>query len=244
MVSTLGLRHAPRPAPPDALARIVRNRGHVPRAVAVVPTGRACNQGQALDRIAGQRDGCSDFQLRELFNPDGQGGRRGDAFLDLAWTCGGFLDKHDARFPERYIAHVSDDAWNTRWGIIIDVEQDQLQFSIRSDDFLPPPSANDANTGDMITIRPVTHLRMHKSRAEPIRQAWNNAALWPPQKQNFCMDGASIRLEACIQGRYAMRSRTCDRDAQQAADTLRTAFKALLPTPEPVHQRPAPGTTS
>ncbi len=187
----------------------------------------------------------SDFQLRELFNPDGQGGRRGDAFLDLAWTCGGFLDKHNARFPERYIAHVSDDAWNPRWGIIIDVEKDQLQFSIRSDDFLPPPPANDANTGDMITIRPVTHLRMHKSRAEPIRQAWNNAALWhAPQKQNFCMDGAEMMLEACIHGRYAMRSRTCDRDAQQAADTLRTAFKALLPTPEPVHQRAAPGTSS
>ena len=187
----------------------------------------------------------SDFQLRELFNPDGQGGRRGDAFLDLAWTCGGFLDKHDARFPERYIAHVSDDAWNPRWGIIIDVEQDQLLFSIRSDDLLPPPSANDANTGDMVTIRPVTRLRIPKSRAEPIRQAWNNEALWHgPQKEINCNDGATLRLEACIHGRYAMRSRTCDRDAHQAAESLRTAFKALLPTPEPVHQRPVPGTTS
>jgi hypothetical protein len=187
----------------------------------------------------------SDLALRELFNPDGQGGRRGDAFLDLAWICGGFLDKNNARFAERYIAHVSDDGWNPRWGIIIDVEQDQVLFSLRSDDFLPPPSINDANAGDMITIRPVRHLRMHKSRAEPIRQAWNNAALWhAPQKQNFCMDGGEMMLEACIHGRYAMRNRTCDRDAHQAAETLRAAFKALLPTPEPVYQRPTPQTSS
>lgn len=187
----------------------------------------------------------SDFPLRDLFNPDWQGGRRGDAFLDLAWTCGGFLDKNDARFPERYIAHVSDDAWNPRWGIIIDVEQDQLLFSIRSEDIPPPPSADGENTGDRITIRPVTHVRMEKSQAEPIRQAWNNAALWhAPQKEIGCNDGATLRLEACIRGRYAIRSRTCDSDAHQAAETLRATFKVLLPAPEPIHERPAPGTSS
>lgn len=183
----------------------------------------------------------SDFPLRELFHPDWQGGRRGDAFLDLAWTCGGFLDANDSRFPERYIAHVSDSAWHPRWGIIIDVEQDELLFSIRSDDIPPLPSGDDENTSDMVTVRPVTHLRMPKSRAEPIRQAWNNEALWhAPQKEDICSDGARIRLEACIRGRYAMRSRTCDEDAHPAADALRIAFKTLLPAPEPIHERAAP----
>lgn len=182
-----------------------------------------------------------ELPLRELLNPYNRQAGHGEPFHDLAWTCSLFHGTGDSLLLERYVAHVSDDAWNPRWGIIIDVEQDQLLFSIRGEDIPPPPSADDENTGDMITIRPVTHLRMQKSQAESIRQAWNNATLWhAPQKEIRCNDGATLRLEACIHGRYAIRSRTCDSDAQQAADTLRSAFKALLPTPEPMYERPAP----
>jgi hypothetical protein len=181
----------------------------------------------------------SDLPLRELFNPDYHGGRKSDAFLELAWTCGGFHDANDSRFPERYIAHVADSAWGPFQDIMIDVDEDQLLFSIRSGDVPPPPDG--ANAARMITIRPVMHVRMPKAKAEPIRRAWTNDTLWhAPQKQDFCHDGARIRLEACIHGRYALRSRTCDGDAHQAADALRTAFKTLLPAPEPIHERPAP----
>jgi hypothetical protein len=183
----------------------------------------------------------SDFPLRELFNPDGQGGRRGDAFLDLAWTCGGFRDAHDSRFPERYIALVSDSAWGPRQDIIIDVDKDQLLFSIRSGDHPPPPPGPEVSAPETITMRPVTHVRMPRSKAALIRQAWNSDVLWhAPQKENACNDGATLRLEACIRGRYAMRSRTCASEAHQAADALRTAFKTLLPAPQPAYERPAP----
>ena len=93
----------------------------------------------------------------------------------------------------------------------------------------------------MITIRPVTHLRMKKSRAEPIRQAWNNDALWhAPQKPDTCADDALMMLEACVDGRYAVRRRSCVDNADEAADTLRMAFKILLPAPQPIYERPAP----
>ncbi|MFD0724779.1 hypothetical protein [Lysobacter brunescens] len=187
----------------------------------------------------------SEMPIRELFNPDYHPGRQGDAFLELAWTCGGIRDAHDPRFPERYIAHVSDSAWGPHHDILIDVDKGQLLFSIRSADHPPAPSSPDTNAPETVTMRPVVSVLMSRAQAEPIRQTWNSDVLWhAPQKEDLCNDGARIRLEACIHGRYAIRSRTCDSDAQQAADTLRSAFKALLPTPEPVHQRPAPATSS
>ncbi|MBL8261796.1 MAG: hypothetical protein JNM58_05160 [Xanthomonadaceae bacterium] len=177
--------------------------------------------------------------LRELFNPDYHRGRQGDAFLELAWTCGGFRDAHDSRFPERYVAQVSDSAWGPHHDIIIDVDKDQLLFSIRSGDHSPPPPDPDANAPETITMRPVTYVRMPRSKAESIRQAWNSELLWhAPQKEDLCHDGARLKLEACIRGRYAIRSRTCDSDAHQAADSLRTAFKTLLPAPEPIYEQP------
>jgi hypothetical protein len=188
----------------------------------------------------------SGVQIRELLNPFGNRGvGGGDPFSDLAWSCGRFQGTPDSRFPERYIAQVSDSAWNPHHDIIIDVDKDQLLFSIRSGGHPLAPTGPAMDTPETITMRPVTSVRLPRAKAEPIRQAWNSDVLWhAPQKEVFCNDGATIRLEACIHGLYAIRSRTCDSDAQHAADTLRSAFKALLPTPEPVHQRPAPGTTS
>lgn len=183
----------------------------------------------------------SEMPIRELFNPDYHRGRQGDAFLELAWTCGGIRDAHDSRFPERYIAHVSDSPWGPHHDILIDVDRDQLLFSIRSGGHPPPPPSPAVGTPETITMREVTSVRMSRAKAEPIRQAWNSDVLWhTPQKEDICNDGARIRLEACIYGRYAMRSRTCDSDAHQAADTLRTAFRSLLPAPEPIYERPAP----
>jgi hypothetical protein len=185
----------------------------------------------------------SDLPLRELLNPYYREAGRGEPFHDLAWTCGLFHGTGDSLVLERYVAHVSDSAWRPALDVIIDVDKDQLRFSIRSGDMPPPPppSPDTADTRDTITIRPVTHMRMSKSQAEPIHRAWNSEALWhAPQKQGLCMDGAEMMLEACVGGQYAIRRRTCDDQARQAADTLRTAFKTLLPTPEPIYERPAP----
>lgn len=184
-----------------------------------------------------------ELPIRELLNPHGHRVGDDDAFTGLAWSCGRFHGISDSLFPERYIAHVSESAWGAYQDIMIDVDEDQLLFSIRSGDFLPPPPPppDGADTPDMITIRPVTHLRMQKSRAEPIRQAWNNHALWhAPQKPDTCADDALMMLEACVDGRYAVRRRSCVDNADEAADALRTAFKTLLPAPEPTYERPAP----
>jgi hypothetical protein len=186
----------------------------------------------------------SEVSIRELLNPYGHrhvGG--GDPFTRLAWSCGQFQGTRDSRFPERYIAHVSDSAWAPSLDIIIEVDKDQLLFSIRSADYPPPPPppSSDGRTPDMITIRPVTHLRMEKSRAEPIRQAWNNDALWhAPQKADTCVDDALMMLEACVDGRYAVRRRSCIDNADNADNALRTAFKTLLPAPEPIYERAVP----
>ena len=183
----------------------------------------------------------SEVPIRELLNPYGSRVGDGDPFSDLAWSCGRLQGTPDSRFPERYIAQVSDSAWGPHHDIIIDVDKDQLVFSIRSGGHPPAPPSPAMDTPETITMRPVTSVRMSRAKAEPIRQAWNSDVLWhAPQKEVFCSDGATIMLEACIHGRYAIRSRTCDGDAQHAADTLRSAFKALLPTPEPIYERPAP----
>ena len=74
----------------------------------------------------------SEVSIRELLNLHGNGGvGRGDPFTHLAWSCGRFQSTRDSRFPERYIAHVSDSAWDPYLDIIIDVDQDELLFSIR-----------------------------------------------------------------------------------------------------------------
>lgn len=181
-----------------------------------------------------------DVMIRELLDPVYHVGRHDDPFRDLVRTCGDFLHAQDSPPADRYILHFSDSAWTARWEVAMDVDKETISFAIRSGDIPPPPPVDDANRPDMITVRPVTQLRIPRSRAEPIRRAWSNEALWhAPQKQVLCNDGAQLILEACVGGRYAIRSRTCDDQAQQAADALRTAVKTLLPAPEPIYQRSA-----
>lgn len=211
--------------------------------VALSPSYRQAAPAMAESPWIGLPDSgmdASGFHLRQLLESRMIDRADIDRTLDLARTCGNFTDSEHVRFRERYVARFTESAWDEGWEVAMDVDKDMIGFAVRSGDFLPPPPTG-ADTRQVITIRPVTRLRMPKAKVEPLRQAWNNPSLWhAPQTDIFCADGATMLLEACIQGRYALRSRRCAEASDRAADDFRTAFKTLLPAPEPAYERRAP----
>lgn len=182
----------------------------------------------------------SAFPLRQLLLYQSMSRANRNRYFDLAMQCGSHSDIEEDRFRERYIARFTESAWEPGWEVVMDVEKDLISFSVRSGDFLPPPLPRQAGAPEMITIRPVTQLRMPKAKVEAIRQAWDEPSLWhAPQKESFCVDGTNVQLEACVHGQYAVRDRRCAEASNHAANALRSAFKTLLPAPEPAYERPA-----
>lgn len=180
------------------------------------------------------------FQLRQLLEIQMMGRADNDRWLNLARRCGAFGDIESVRFPERYIARFTESAWEAGWDVVMDVDRKTVDFAVRSGDFLPPPLPVAAGAPEMITIRPVTRLRMSKAKAEPLRQAWDNPSLWhAPQTEVYCTDSSTVSLEACVHGQYAVRVRRCVDADDQSANDFRTAFKTLLPAPEPMYEQPA-----
>lgn len=180
------------------------------------------------------------FPLRYLLHFRMMGRSHDDRSLELAVQCGSHGNSVTDRVPERYIARFTESPWKPGWEVVMDVDKEMIAFAIREDQFLPPPPPEGAHAADMITVRPITRVRMPRAKAEPIRRAWIDHALWhAPQKDGFCTDDIPVLLEACIHGHYAVRQRGCV-DDRQSAEALRIAIRALLPAPDPAYERPAP----
>lgn len=156
---------------------------------------------------------------------------------DLADTCGS-----DGAAPERerYRLQISRDAWRDFRTIELVRRGDWLDVAVR--DGFPPPPPEPSRDGtappphDM--VRPVATARIALRDAEPIRVAWNTQALWHAEQQPLgCRDGRPVTLEACIDGRYAIRHRNCDPASVAPAQQLWDAATALLPAPERAYWR-------
>ncbi len=159
-----------------------------------------------------------------------------DSMANLSRACGA----EQAGIRERYIAHVSKGAWGPFWDIQFDVDGDWMNVSIR--DGMPAPAPEPPDTGgpapEGTFIHPMKRLRLKKSDLEPIRMIWSTKALWhAEQKPLGCMDGMPITLEACVDGRYAVRHRNCDMDAYGPTGQLWQAINRILPAPEPAYWR-------
>ena len=153
---------------------------------------------------------------------------------DLAATCGW----RDAGIREHYRLLISRDVWGDHRQIDIVPQDDSLDISIRDGGFPPPPPPGTVGDDDDTRIVPVMHIRLARSAAEPLRRAWNTQRLWhAPQSEVHCLDGKPLRLEACVNGRFAARSRTCDVAAHSDREALWHGVDSLLPKPAPAHLR-------
>jgi hypothetical protein len=154
----------------------------------------------------------------------------------LSATCG---KGHDAE-RERYRLWVSRNTWHDFREIEFVPRGEWLEVSVR--DGLPPPPpeppSDRAPAPEYVEVHPVVHARIRRRDAEPIRRAWDTQGLWhAAQKPLGCADGRPITLEACIDGRYAIRLRHCDADAHLPTQDIWDAVERLLPAPERAHRR-------
>lgn len=163
-----------------------------------------------------------------------------DRMDSLASLCG----EDDHPVSERYVAHLSQSAWGPFRQVMFDVDGDRIRIAIRDGAIpLPPPPPPRAWAKAQIveteSVRPVSRIELTRAQAEPIRKAWSSYALWHAQQQPVgCHDGMPITLEACVEGRYALRHRNCNPEAYVEAQALWDAVRTLVPEPEPMYQRP------
>ena len=178
----------------------------------------------------------SKAELRMLLRRETWPSGYGDPMANLSHGCG----TGQAGIRERYIAHVSKNAWGPFWDIQFDVDGDWMNVSIRDGMPAPAPEPVDANgpVPEGSHVYPVSRVRLKKSDLEPIRRIWSEKALWhAEQKPLGCLDGMPVTLEACVDGRYAVRHRNCDVDAYGPTGQLWQAINRILPAPEPAYWR-------
>lgn len=145
---------------------------------------------------------------------------------------------HDVE-RERYRLWISRNTWEDAREIEFVPRGAWLEVSVR-DGFPPPPEPplDGARAPDSDPVQPIVHANLRRVDAEPIRRAWNTQGLWhAAQKPLGCMDGRPIVLEACIDGRYAIRLRHCDAAAHAPTQAMWDAVERLLPAPERAYLR-------
>lgn len=203
---------------------------------------------QAAPWIEFPRSGmdASEFPTRQVVNWGdwSQAGRS----ETLAWQCGNPERNDFSGNKERYVARIGKDAWGPTWKIVIDVERDHVDIAWSHGGAIPPPPPPSggkivaARSGDLIV--PVAHVRKSRIELEKIRELWSDEALWhaPQDAAAFaCLDGNPVFLEACVNGRYAARSRNCNARAENATTMLWRAFNELLPQPPEPQWRESAG---
>jgi len=92
--------------------------------------------------------------------------------------------------------------------------------------FLPPPPL----PGSSETPVP-RRIWVTKSSLQPIADVWRHGTFWQAaQKETSCSDGATVIIEACVWGRYAVRDRGCDMSS--GVDDLWNALHQVLKLPQ------------
>lgn len=171
----------------------------------------------------------SQSPLRELLAMRAHGMSR------FAASCGTQNDTERAR----YRLWISRNAREDFREIEFVPDGEWLDVTVREG--MPPPSPESSHGGDSASaddvVQPVVRVRLHRHDVEPIRRAWETQALWHAEQQPLgCMDGTPVTLEACIDGRYAIRHRNCDIDAYSPARAMWDAVDRLLPAPTPAYR--------
>lgn len=129
----------------------------------------------------------------------------------------------DGHHPDRYRLRISRDGWRDFRDIEFTALGRRLEVHVCENPLLHAPVA-----------APVV-VMLDRAAAEPIRRAWATQALWhaeQPEDASDCTDHAPVTLEACIDGRYAIRQHACD-DAYSETRALWRAVTTVLPPPRP-----------
>lgn len=150
----------------------------------------------------------------------------------FARHCGDFDDDGS----ERYRIFISKDGREDFRAYDFLVHGEWLDVTVL--DPLPaPPSrpadgSDDASAGQAHAL-PEVRTRLAKRDAEPIRRAWDTTSVWRgEQGPTGCSDGRPFVLEACVDGRYAIRSGSCGPAAAAQSHAMWGALTSLLPEPQ------------
>jgi hypothetical protein len=151
--------------------------------------------------------------------------RKWDERDGLARACGA----PDDPAGEHYALWIGKDAWGPFRALRFDVAGDAIQVSVRGGE--PPPPLPGATP----TLEPPpVRVAFRRQALRQIRDLWRTEALWQaPQREGAldCLDGNPVTLEACVDGRYAVRHRNCDPAAGLATQRLWQAVVRQLPAP-------------
>ncbi|HZX80260.1 MAG TPA: hypothetical protein VFE72_04815 [Lysobacter sp.] len=154
--------------------------------------------------------------------PDGGDGASVSSNTPLAATCG--IDAVLPAAPHyRAIIDAGLVPQRLRREIDIVVHGQWADVRIRDVDTPPPPPGATEWMAQAIDIRLPTTL------LDGLRQAWDSDAWRGPQSATLCTDAARARLEACVDGRYAVRRISCELQSHVAP--LLRAVRALPAPP-------------
>lgn len=153
----------------------------------------------------------------------------------LAARCGAGAPEDPA---EEYRAVIGDHWFvpnRAVWAIRIIPMPGSLDVTTRDANLEMPPRELSAGGREPYAVRTPRRAILGTAASEQLRKAWNDPDLWGPQTDINCMDGYQIELQACIAGRYAVRSHSCDPKGIEAGMRLWKTIRAVIPAPPPLH---------
>jgi len=169
----------------------------------------------------------ADWQTRKIVE---QMIRMGSPDADLLLGCG----QAQGLGKEIYVASLTNGAGADAWRIVLQASNEEIVADASREAFQPPPPPG-SPVGRRAAHQDVLR-HMRRSDLGEIRDAWRVSSLWgdDPGKP-LSREGNPVRLEACIDGRYAIRTQPADKMGAR----LHAAFVHALSLPaEPVPTDP------
>lgn len=121
------------------------------------------------------------------------------------------------------------------WSIRIIPMPGSLDVTTRDAILEMPPRELTAGGGNPYALRAPRRTILSAAATQQLRTAWNDPDLWGPQSDADCSDSYQIQLQACINGRYAARSHSCDPKGIEAGMRLWKTIRDAVPAPPPLH---------
>ena len=137
----------------------------------------------------------ADWSTRQILQQLAAAGRPASA---LAAGCG-----HDPAWGgETYIATLGDAHGRDAWRIVLEVRDSDVVARASRTNFLPDRPARQAATADSGIVRSLS-----REQLAGVRDAWRVHSLWAETigEPLTGADANPTRLEACVDGRYAIR---------------------------------------
>ena len=134
--------------------------------------------------------------------------------------------------PERYAIHIAE-SWFTEhredWLIRLQRSGERFDVLVADASVVAPPPHYRSNARLFGTP---DYYSMTVAELDDLRQSLESEALWrAPQSDLACTDGPSIVIEACVDGQYYARARTCEPGVMEQQDAVWTALRRHFRSP-------------